>query len=204
MAMPKTFGELPELVQGGVFALIAVILAGAVFYFLVLPVQEARDTLQAKIEKLKVENLHNRTIERERTEYLNRIAELEKQLETLKSIVPEEQATDDFLRMVFADAKAAGVNIRTFIPQNLAHKDIYTEMPFNLRLDGTYYGLLAFFNHLAHEQRIVSVFGLTLGPPAGGGMGSFKISADETVGANCVLTSYFSAASNTAPAAPKR
>ena len=92
MAMPKTFGELPVLAQGGVFALIAVILAGAIFYFLVLPVQETRDTLHAKLEKLKVENLRNRTIERERTEYLNRIAELEKQLETLKSIVPEEQA----------------------------------------------------------------------------------------------------------------
>jgi len=204
MAMPKTFGEIPPPVQGGIFALIAIILAGAVFYFLVLPVQETRDTLQAKIEKLKVENLRNRTVERERTEYLKRIAELQKQLETLKGIVPEEQATDDCLRMVFADAKAAGINIRTFIPQNLVRRDIYTEMPFNLRLDGTYYGLLAFFDHLAHEQRIVSVSGLTLGPPAGGGMGSFKVAADETVGANCVLTSYFSASSNAAPAAPKR
>jgi len=204
MAMPKTFGEIPAPVQGGIYALIAVILAGAIFYFLVLPVREARDTLQAKIEKLKVENLRNRAIEREREEYLHRIAELEKQLDTLKSIVPEEQATDDFLRMVFADARTAGVNIRTFIPQTLAQKDIYTEMPFTVRIDGTYYGLLAFFDRLAHEQRIVSVSGLTLGSPAGGGMGSFKISADETVGANCVLTSYFSAAPNTAPAAPRR
>ena len=204
MAMPKTFGELPPPVQGAVYALIAVALAGAIFYFLVLPVQETRDTLRAKIEKLKVENLHNRTIERERTEYLNRIAELEKQLDTLKSIVPEEQATDDFLRMVFADAKASDVNIRTFVPQALVRKDIYTEMPFDLRLDGTYYGLLAFFDRLAHEQRIVSVSGLSLGSPAGGGMGAFNVSADETVGANCVLTSYFSAASNTAPATPKR
>jgi type IV pilus assembly protein PilO len=204
MAMPKTFGELPVAVQGGVFALIAVVLAGAVFYFLVLPVQETRDTLRAKVEKLKVENLRNQSIERERTEYLRRIAELEKQLEALKSIVPEEQATDDFLKTVFADAKAADVNIRTFIPQALVQKDIYTEMPFNLRLDGTYYGLLAFFDRLAREQRIVSVSGLSLGPPAGGGMGAFKTGADETVGANCVLTSYFSAAPNTAPATPKR
>jgi type IV pilus assembly protein PilO len=204
MAMPKTFGELPAAAQGGLFALIAVALAGAVFYFLVLPIQESRDNLRAKLEKLKVENLRNQTIERERIEYLNRIAELEKQLETLKSIVPEEQATDEFLRMVFADAKAADVNIRTFIPQPLVQKDIYTEMPFNMRLDGTYYGLLAFFDRLAHEQRIISVSGLTLGPPAGGGMGAFKVIASETVGANCVMTSYFSAVSNAAPATPKR
>jgi len=204
MAMPKSFGELPVAVQGGVYALIAVALAGAVFYFLVLPVQETRDTLRAKIEKLKLENLRNQSIERERTAYLKRIAELEKQLEALRSIVPEEQSTDDFLRVVFADAKATDVNIRTFIPQNLVQKDIYTEMPFNVRIDGTYYGLLAFFDHVAREQRIVSVSGLSLGPPAGGGMGSFKVGAGETVGANCVLTSYFSAIPKTAPATPKR
>ena len=204
MAMPKTFGELPVAVQGGVYDLIAVALAGAVFYFLVLPVQQTRNALMEKTEKLKVENLRNQSIERERAAYLNRIAELQKQLEALRSIVPEEQSTDDFLKTVFSDAKAADVNIRTFIPQTLVQKDIYTEMPFNLRLDGTYYGLLAFFDHVAREQRIVSVSGLSLGPPAGGGMGSFKVGAGETVGANCVLTSYFSAIPKTAPATPKR
>jgi Tfp pilus assembly protein PilO len=71
----------------------------------------------------------------------------------------------------------------------------YTEMPFNLRLDGTYYGLLEFFDRLAREQRIVSVSGLSLGAPEGGGLGAFKVQAGETVGANCVLTTYFSGAS---------
>jgi Tfp pilus assembly protein PilO len=106
--------------------------------------------------------------------------------------------------MVFADAKAAEVNVRTFIPQALAPKDIYTEMPFNLRLDGTYYGLLGFFDHLAREQRIVSVSGLSLGPPEGGGMGAFKIHAGETVGTNCTLTTYFSGVSTPAPATPQK
>jgi len=204
MAMPKTFGELPVAVQGGVYALIAVALAGAVFYFLVLPVQQTRNALLEKTEKLKVENLRNQSIERERAAYLNRIAELEKQLEALRSIVPEEQSTDDFLKTVFADAKVADVNIRTFMPQTLVQKDIYTEMPFNLRLDGTYYGLLAFFDHLAREQRIVSVSGLALGSPAGGGMGVYNLGAGETVGANCVVTTYFNRVPTEAPPAPKR
>jgi type IV pilus assembly protein PilO len=192
MAMPKNFGDLPEAVQSAVFVLIAIVLAGAVFYFLALPVQDKRDSLRKEIDKLKAENKRNQTLEREQTEYKNRIAQLAKQLETLSSTVPEEQATDDFLRTVFADARASDVNIRTFIPQPLAQKDIYTEMPFKLRLDGTYYGLLGFFDHLAHEQRIVSVSSLTLGAPGGGGMGSFKIHAGETVGADCILISYFS------------
>ena len=106
----------------------------------------------------------------------------------MRSIVPDEQATDDFIRMVFEGGRATQVNIRTFIPQALVARDMYTEMPVALRLDGTYYGLLGFFSLLAHEQRIISVSDLSLGLPQGGGMGAFKIHAGETVGANCVLT----------------
>lgn len=202
--MAKNFNDLPVPVQSGVFVLTAVVLAGAVFYFVALPVRETRDRLRKEVLRLKAENMRNRVIERERAEYLDRIAQLAKELETLGSIVPEGQATDDFMRMVFADARAAEVNIRTFIPQALVQKDIYTEMPFNLRLDGTYYGLLGFFDHLAHEQRIVSVSSLSLGSPNGGGMGSFKVHAGETVGADCVLTCYFSRVSTAAPATPKK
>jgi len=204
MAMPKNFGDLPVPVQSGVFGLIAIMLAGAVFYFFVLPVQDKRDNLRRDIDKLEAENKRNRTIERERTEYINRIAQLENELTTLRAIVPEEQATDDFLKMVFADARASDVNIRTFIPQTLVQTDLYTEMPFKLRLDGTYYGLLGFFDHLAHEQRIVSVSSLTLGAPGGGGMGSFKVHPGETVGADCILVSYFSQASAAAKPATKK
>jgi type IV pilus assembly protein PilO len=202
--MPKSFNDLPAPVQIAVFVLIALILGAPLFYFYDLPVKERRDSLQKEIDSLTAENKRNQILERERIDYLNRIAQLEKQLGALRSIVPEEQATDDFLRMVFADARATEVNIRTFIPQALAPKDIYTEMPFNLRVDGTYYELLSFFDHLGHEQRIVSVSGLSLGSPEGGGMGAFKIHAGETVGANCVLTTYFSRVSTAAPSTPKK
>jgi type IV pilus assembly protein PilO len=202
--MPKSFNDLPAAVQIAIFVLIAVLLGGAVFYFYVLPLKEKRDSLRIEVDRLTAENKLNQIFELERTQYLNRIAQLEKQLDSLRSIVPEEQATDDFMRMVFEDGRATAVNIRTFIPQALAPKDIYTEMPFSLRLDGTYYELLTFFDRLAHEQRIVSVSGLSLGAPEGGGMGAFKTHPGETVGANCLLTTYFSGVSTAAPSTPKK
>ena len=202
--MPKRFNDLPAAVQIALFVLIPVLLGGAVFYFYVLPLKEKRDSLRIEVDRLTAENKLNQIFELQRTQYLNRIAQLEKQLDALRSIVPEEQATDDFMRTVFEDGRATEVNIRTFIPQALAPKDIYTEMPFSLRLDGTYYELLTFFDRLAHEQRIVSVSGLSLGAPEGGGMGAFKIHPGETVGANCLLTTYFSRVSTAAPPTPKK
>lgn len=70
-------------------------------------------------------------------------------------------------------------------------KELYVEMPFRMHIDGTYYRLLQFFDRLAHGQRIVTVTNLALGSPEGGGMGSYKVSPVETVGANCVITTYY-------------
>ena len=202
--MPKSFNDLPAAVQIAIFVLLAVLMGGAVFYFYVLPLQEKRDSLRKQVDRIKAENKLNQIFELERTQYLNRIAQLERELDTLRSIVPEEQATDEFMRVVYEDGRATEVNIRTFIPASLEPKDIYTEMPFNVRLDGTYFALLAFFDRLAHEQRIVSVSGLTLGSPEGGGMGTFRLHSGETAGANCVLTTYFSRVSTAAPSTPRK
>jgi Tfp pilus assembly protein PilO len=83
------------------------------------------------------------------------------------------------------------VHIRSFISQPVVSKELYVEMPFLLHLDGTYYRVVQFFDRLAHDQRIVTVSNLALSGPEGGGMGSYKVSLGETVGANCVITTYY-------------
>ena len=189
--MAKSFNDFPAVVQGTIFVAIAAALAGATFWYFVLPLNDQRAALEKDVTKLKAENDRNEAFRQQQTEYLNRIKQLETQLETLRSIVPDEQATDEFLKSVFTAGMGANVYVRTFIPRPPAAKDFYVEMPFNLRLDGTYYSLVNFFERLAHEQRIMSVSGLSLGSPQGGGMGSYTVSPNETVGANCVLTTYY-------------
>ena len=200
--MPKSFGELPIVVQVIVLGGVALLLAGATFWYYVLPLSAQRDKLDKQVSDLHAQNLKNLAFEQERTEYLNRIAQLEKQLETLRSIVPDEQSTEQFMRMVSGTASSTGINMRTFVAQPLVRRDFYTEMPFTVRLDGTFFNLLGFFDRLSREQRIVSVTGLSMGAPAGGGMGTFTILLSETVGANCVVTTYFHSSAAEQPAAP--
>jgi type IV pilus assembly protein PilO len=200
--MPKSFNDLPTPVQGFIFVVVAVALAAGTFWYYVLPLNDQRTGLDKDVTKLKAENDKNEAFRQQQTEYLSRIAQLEKQLETLRSIVPDEQATEQFMKMVAGTAVGAGTNVRTFIAQPLVRRDFYTEMPFVIRLDGTFFNLLGFFDRLSREQRIVSVTGLALGAPAGGGMGTFTILPNETVGANCVVTTYFHSSRAEEPAAP--
>ena len=189
--MAKSFNDLPTPVQGIIFVVVAVALAAGTFWYFVLPLNDKRESLDKQVTKLKAENDKDEAFRQQQTEYLNRIGQLEKQLETLRSIVPDEQATDEFMRAVFSAGTTTGINIRTFIPKGPAVKDYYVEVPYSLRLDGTYYSLLNFFDRLAHEQRIMSVSGLSLGAPSGGGMGAYTVPTSETVGANCTLTTYY-------------
>jgi type IV pilus assembly protein PilO len=202
--MAKTFNDLPASIQGVILAAVAVALAGATCWYFVLPLSDQKDKLQSEVKKLKDENDKNEAFRQQQTEYLNRIKQLESQLETLRSIVPDEQATDEFMKTVFADGSSTGTQIRTFIPKPPAVKDYYVEMPFAVHLDGTYYSLLSFFDRLAHEQRIMSVSGLSLGAPEGGGMGAYKVATTETVGANCVLTTYYNKPLTAAEPPPKK
>jgi type IV pilus assembly protein PilO len=202
--MAKSFNDIPAPLQGVIFVTVAVVLAGATFWYFVLPMSDTKDALQRDVAKLKAENDKNEAFKQQQTEYLNRIKQLESQLETLRSIVPDEQATDEFMRTVFADGLSANTQVRTFVPRPPLVKDFYVEMPFTVHLDGTYYNLLNFFDRLAHEQRIMSVSGLSLGSPEGGGMGAYKVSSTETVGANCVLTTYYNKPLTAAAPPPKK
>lgn len=189
--MALKFDDLSPGIQGVVLAVVAVAMAGTLFWYFALPQSDQLDALQQQVKKLRAENDRNEAFKREQTEYLNRIAQLSEQLKTLQSIVPDEPSTDVFVRSVYDTGADCDVHIRTFISQPLVSKELYVEMPFQLHLDGTYYRLLQFFDRLAHGQRIVTVSNLALSGPEGGGMGSYKVSLDETVGANCVITTYY-------------
>jgi type IV pilus assembly protein PilO len=189
--MARRFNDLSAGVQAAVLVVVAVALAGFMFWYFVLPESSQLDNLQQQVKKLRAENDRNEAFKREQTEYLNRIAQLSEQLKTLQSIVPDEPSTDVFVRSVYDTGTSSDVHIRTFISQPLVSKELYVEMPFRLHLDGTYYRLLQFFDRLAHGQRIVTVSNLSLSGPEGGGMGSYKVSLEETVGANCVITTYY-------------
>lgn len=182
---------MPARTQTIVLAIVALALAGVIFWYFVLPESTQLDNLQQQVARLKAENDRNEAFKREQTEYLNRIAQLSEQLKTLTSIVPDDPATDAFVRSVYETGVKSSVNIRTFVAEPQVSKELYVEMPFRLRLDGTYYRLLQFFDSLAHNQRIVTVSGLSLGGPGGGGLGAYEVSPAETVGANCVITTYY-------------
>ena len=188
--MASKLEELPPVAQAVIVAIVPVLLVGVVFWYFIWPLAAQATAKATELENLRVQNLRNRAFEHQRTEYLRKTAELEKELAEFRSIVPDEPAADELVKLVREAEQESSVHVRSFIAQPLVSQELFTEMPFKMRLDGSYYALVRFFNQLAQAQRIVGVSNLAFGPPTVSG-GKYTVDSGATVGVNCVLTSYF-------------
>jgi type IV pilus assembly protein PilO len=188
--MAKSFNDLSVGVRVGALVTLPALLASALFWSLVRPMAARRSALQAQVNSLHAQNLKDKAFEQQRAEYVSRIAVLRLQLDTVRAAVPDDEGADSLVSLLNDVAARTGINVRSLVTEPVVERDLYTEVPFKLRLDGTYYDVVEFFDRLGHGQLIVNVSDLALGSPGHGGPGSYTVSTAETVGANCVVTTY--------------
>ena len=202
-----SFKELPYLAQIGIVALVILLLAAGAYVFALEPLAKANqaDALTLRSKQAEVAQLNP---------YRSKLADLNAQTETLKAqiaaqqkIVPEEKEVPAFITQVETEAVASGVEVRRYTPKDTSTKEYYTEVPFEIDVDGPFYSVLNFFDRLQKLERMVNVSHLSMGSLKGGKSGvkkGYKWSPNETVGASCVLTTYYSnPKSVTPPAAAK-
>lgn len=188
----RKFSDLTPVQQAAIVTLLPAAVALVVFYDLVTPVHQQVATLRAQLQILGVQNLRGHVLEAHRAELFKHLAQAQEQLRKLRGIVPDQAADDDLMRTIYGSAVLSDVHIRSLMAGKPEQMEYFTTMPFELHVDGTYYRLLDFFARLAGSSRIVDVSGLLLEqPPAGGARGTYKVSKQETVAADCILTTYF-------------
>jgi type IV pilus assembly protein PilO len=124
------------------------------------------------------------------------LAELKQQLEIEQRIVPDEKQVDGFITMLDAEAQKAGVELRRYFEKDVKAQQYYTEVPFDLEIDGRYYSVLNFFDRVSKLERIVNVSGLlvatTKNPSAAKAKHTYQYTPDESIIATFTATTYFS------------
>ncbi len=196
--------ELTPVQQLWVAALLPAVLAAVVFYQFVVPVRGRAASLDMQYRALQAQNLRGKMLMVHQVDLLKRIAGAQQELAQLRKIVPDEPANDDFVRTVYGAAASSAIHVRSLVGEKFQSEQYFTAMPFQLHADGTYYRVLNFFIHLANSPRIVDVSELSLSPPGpGGGRGAYSVRPEETVAADCVLTTYYNGSQTPAPANKK-
>jgi type IV pilus assembly protein PilO len=197
--MAISFREFPWYLQALIFVALAALLILMGEYIPASPVQTAR----ANLEKL---NKDYTTIkqqvdvlsvyERRYGEFKADMESLQKQLETLKTIVPEEKNLDEFIRMLQGAAAESGVQIRRLVAQPVQAKEYHFEMPFDLQVDGPYFAILDFFSRLSRLPRITNVGDLNFSGFGQGGASKFVLRPGTTVSGTFTATTFFTKPGN--------
>ncbi len=204
--MAISFREYPWYLQALVFFALALVIIGAGEYVPVFPVASLRSELETNHTRdsdLNRQVSQLQVYERRNAEFKLEMAALEKQLDTLKTIVPEEKELDEFMRLLQESAAASGISIRRLTAQAVVPKDYHYELPFEIEVDGPYFSIEDFFSRLSRLSRIINVGDLTFSGLSDAKGARFPVRPGTSVTGKCLVTTFFSKPGDTgtAPAA---
>jgi type IV pilus assembly protein PilO len=175
--------SLPWYAQFLVFLLIGGIVFGIFYMLHYSDGQTMIENLDRQIETLEEDIRKAEKKERQLKQIKEEKEAKEKVLEKLKEILPEEKEIAQILRRVQGIITNARLKIQKWATQKDQRKEVYTEVPIAISLDGSYHNLGQFFDQLSRLRKIFTVNGLTISPMA-------KMTSLYTIRASFTASTY--------------
>ena len=204
--MATNFNELSGLKQwlaviaGGVLVTVAL-------YFTVFKTQNDKNVkAQHEVQEKVRENNELESYRPKLKDIERQLASLKQQLEIERRIVPDEKQLDAFIETMDDEARKAGIEVRRYSAKPVTAKEYYTEVPFDMELDGPYYSMLNFFDRVGKLERIVNVSNLlvstTKKPSEAKVKKTYQYAPNESVVASFTATTFYSHDLDPAQAGP--
>src|SRR5262245_38679638 len=200
------FSELSGIKQWGVVILGGAVVTAALYFTLFKSQNEKNAAAQHAVDDKIRENNELESYRPKLKQIEQQLAELKQQLEIEQRIVPDQKEVDGFITMMDGEAVKAGVELRRYTAKDVKQQQYYTEVPFDMELDGPYYSVLNFFDRVSKLERIVNISGLlvstTKNPSGAKAKHQYQYAPNESIVATFTATTYFSRDSQKSPAAP--
>ena len=155
--MELSLTRLPWYAQMLAFVVVS---AGAVFgfwQFYVTEVQADIQIRQTRLSALRAEIDKGLRTARQLPEFQSQVTDLQRRLETLRAVLPEEKDVADILRRVQGLATQSNLTIQAFTPQAPKQQPLYAELPMRIVAEGRYHDLGAFFDRISKFPRIINI-----------------------------------------------
>src|SRR5208337_2080540 len=165
--MAMNFGEMSGIKQWATVLVGGVVVTAALYFTLFKKLNDHNTAAQHALEDKIRENNELESYRPKLKQMEQQLAELKQQLEIEQRIVPDEKS-----------------------------QQYYTEVPFDMELDGPYYSVLNFFDRVSKLERIVNIGALlvstTKNPSAAKTKHTYQYAPNESVIAVFTATTYFS------------
>jgi type IV pilus assembly protein PilO len=181
--MEISLSRLPWYAQIGAFVVVSGLAVFGFWKFYVSDLQADIDARQTRLTALKADIAKGVATARRLPQFQSEVAELQRRLENLRAVLPEQKDVADILRRVQGLATQSSLNIQRFTPQEPKQEAMYAALPFKLRAEGTYHNLGLFFDRLSKFPRIINVGEITIKPRQ-------VQDASASIEAECVATTF--------------
>jgi type IV pilus assembly protein PilO len=162
--MDISLSKLPWYAQIGAFVVVSGLAVFGFWKFYVAEMQADIDTRQTRLTALKADIAKGVATARRLPQFQFEVAELERRLENLRAVLPEQKDVADILRRVQGLATQSSLTIQRFTPQDPKQEAMYAALPFKLRAEGTYHSLGLFFDRISKFPRIINVGEIVIKP----------------------------------------
>jgi type IV pilus assembly protein PilO len=190
-----TFSEMRPIAQWTIIIGVAVAITAGMYMFVYKSMDETNHKNLKVLADKNAEIDQLRPYEAQLPDLLAQIESLKQQMEIQKKIVPDEKEADKFIHLMQDTASGAGVEIRRYTSKAASTKEFYTEVPFEMEVDGPYYSMLNFFERTGKLERIVNVGALNMSAlrnKAGNFAGKYDYAPTESVVATCTASTFYS------------
>ena len=172
------------------------LVSAAIWYVLVRPITLKNEADNKAWQGKRAEIATLRPFQQKIAQLNRDIEGLQQQIEENKRIVPEDKAVDGFIRNVQSEAHVAGIEVRRFTSLPVVTREQYSEVPFELEIDGPYAAVLQFYERIAKMDRLVNVSALHMAnvknPSQAKVKKTYQYAPSETVVATCVASTFYS------------
>ncbi|HSA91780.1 MAG TPA: type 4a pilus biogenesis protein PilO [Terriglobales bacterium] len=180
-----------------IMIVVVALVTGAAWYFVWQPQQQANDQAQAALDAKNQQIASLNQLRDKERELDDNIAKLQQQLQQMAAIVPDKKEVESFIHLLEDKAQEAGITVRRYTAQPLVTREFYSEVPFEVELDGQYYQMLNFFDRVGRLERIVNITNLQLAGVADrrnikGLKKNYTYGPSESVVALCQAVTFFS------------
>src|SRR5947208_6970132 len=148
---------LPWYLRFGIFAVIALVIYGGFWYFVTSGTRKETKDLQAQIDTLKKANAEAQIASQRLSEFRTAYKNKQEELAELNALLPEQRELTKVLEGIQDRAHITGLSLRKFAPKDDVQQDFYSGKKIEVAVQSSFSGLRAFFDQMAHYQRIVSI-----------------------------------------------
>lgn len=180
-------GKLPTLpwyLRLVAFLFLGGLMYGAFYYFVTSGTRAETKTMTAEIERLRPLNAQAQIVSQNLNNFKAAYKAREEEFAELKALLPEQRELTMVLQGIQDRAKSNGLVLSRFNPKEDIQQDNYSGKKIEVSVVSGFAGLRAFFEQLAHYQRIVSITNFELKQLD-------KQSLTKTVDARFDLTAYY-------------